>query len=833
MEKKKNKERIAVIVQCRLSSSRLPKKALKTIGDKSILQWSLDAMKKVPADCYYLATDRDSESVLSEIAKKCGYEIYAGSLEDVLDRFCDVIDISGADVVVRATADNPFLFYEAATDLLSLWKEKNASSQIDYLTYRGLPHGSGIEILRASSLVEAKVTTKDPYDHEHVGPSLYNHQDRYKCVFEDAPEKYFYPDLRTTVDTATDFLRAEKIYKSVSEKRRGKGPFTCGEIISAFEKPGIKKRIIFVPSVDKGHGTGHLRRCLDLATELFADILIPENASLEQCTELVAEAKKNGLSDSQILTALPEHGNYDFIVADLFQTPESFARNLDPNASVISLDDGASDTDFADYLLDIIPSAETGRRANLVEPGFIPMPKRKKSGLNDGLKIHTAIVVLGGEDPASLSFPAATALSENGLYVTLVCSDEKFVPDMETRIKERDCANVKVCGPISNLREKLSDYDLVVTHYGFTAFEAAGAGCAVILLPTTLLHETLSKKYGFVCLSSEEIGPQGFAEALKNPSALFKKEISDSEKSLGTYINELCKGKKLLCPVCQKKMDAQDTLVARVGGRTFRRCRSCGMLYQSWTMQAEQTEYNHDYFYADYEKQYGKTYEEDFAAIKAQGVRRTGYIDMIFHHSHSAVTPTILDIGCALGAFMDAAGDAGWQVYGLDISQTAVDYVRNTLHFPALCAPFPTVAFSSEFGIETFDAVTMWYVIEHFQNLDSVLQAVSRIVKKGGVFAFSTPSASGVSGRYNTQTFFEQSPSDHYTLWEPSRADSILRKYGFKVCRIVPTGIHPERFPAAKKHGWTKENFQFKLLESASKMMKLGDTFEVYCKKIK
>ena len=833
MEKSKNKERIAVVVQCRLSSSRLPEKALKKIGEKNILQWALEAMKKVPANCYYLATDRDSESALSETAKKCGYEIYAGSLEDVLDRFCDVINISGADVVVRATADNPYLFYEAASDLLKLWKEKNASSQIDYLTYRGLPHGSGVEILRAASLLEAKITSKDPYDHEHVGPSLYNHQDRYKCVFEDAPEKYFYPDLRTTVDTAMDFLRAEKIYKSVTEKKRKSGPFTYQEILSACEKPGIKKRIIFVPSVDKGHGTGHLRRCLDLATELSADIFIPENASLEQCEELISEAKENGLTDSQVLRTFPESGSYDFIVADLFQTPESFIKNIDPSATVISLDDGASDTDFADYLLNIIPSAETDRQVNLVDPGFIPMPKRKKLSSGEEFKIHTAIVVLGGEDPASLSFPAATSLSENGLYVTLVCSNEKFVPDMEMRIKERNCANVKVSGPIHNLREKLCDYDLVVTHYGFTAFEAASAGCAVILLPTTLLHQNLSKKYGFVCLTPEEMGPQGFADALKNPSALFKKEIAACEKSLSSYITELTDGKKLLCPICQKKLESQDTLVARIKERTFRRCKNCGMLYQSWTVQSKQTEYNHDYFYDDYEKQYGKTYEEDFASIKAQGVRRTGYIDMIFHHSHSAVTPTILDIGCALGPFLDAASDAGWQVYGLDVAQAAVDYVKNTLHFPALCAPFPNVDFSSEFGIETFDAVTMWYVIEHFQNLDSVLQAVSKIVKKGGVFAFSTPSASGVSGRYNTQTFFEQSPSDHYTLWEPSRADSILRKYGFKVCRIVPTGIHPERFPLAKKHSWTKDNFQFKFLESASKLMKLGDTFEVYCKKIK
>ena len=193
----------------------------------------------------------------------------------------------------------------------------------------------------------------------------------------------------------------------------------------------------------------------------------------------------------------------------------------------------------------------------------------------------------------------------------------------------------------------------------------------------------------------------------------------------------------------------------------------------------------------------------------------------------------MLDIGCALGPFLDAAGDAGWQVYGTDISRDAVEYVRTNLKYPAVCASFPDSDIAAEFGVESFDAVTMWYVIEHFQDLDSVLKAVSKLVKKGGVFAFSTPSASGVSGRYSTQSFFEQSPSDHYSLWEPKRAASILKKYGFKVCRIVPTGIHPERFPSAKKHGWKRGDFQFKVLEKMSLARKLGDTFECYCRKVR
>ena len=41
----------------------------------------------------------------------------------------------------------------------------------------------------------------------------------------------------------------------------------------------------------------------------------------------------------------------------------------------------------------------------------------------------------------------------------------------------------------------------------------------------------------------------------------------------------------------------------------------------------------------------------------------------------------------------------------------------------------------------------MWYVIEHFQDLKSVLTKVNELLKKDGIFAFSTPSAEGVSAK--------------------------------------------------------------------------------------
>ena len=88
-----------------------------------------------------------------------------------------------------------------------------------------------------------------------------------------------------------------------------------------------------------------------------------------------------------------------------------------------------------------------------------------------------------------------------------------------------------------------------------------------------------------------------------------------------------------------------------------------------------------------------------------------------------------------------------------------------------------------------------------------------------------------MSARFSPESFFANSPTDHYTLWEPGRTKGILRRFGFKVARIVSTGHHPERHPAlkAKEAEGTKDSFLYSTLHGVSRCFKLGDTFEVYC----
>nr|MCR4953745.1 hypothetical protein [Treponema sp.] len=683
-----------VIVQCRLSSTRLPGKALKTIREKSVLAWALSAMRKVNADRYFVATDFDSFEQLKPVCEENGFECFAGDLNDVLKRFCDLIKllkneagesgVGGAcdsisdctKTIIRATADNPFLFYEAAEDSSCEFERINQTEKCDYLTYSGLPHGSGVEIFSGDSLLQAAELTDSPYDHEHVGPSLYNHTDNFDCRFIPAPEKYNFPELRTTIDTYSDFLRAQQIAAFLGKD----GPYAYEEILTAVQKKLVQNPVVFVPSVEKGHGTGHLRRCLSIASKTNFFVYIPSDATLEETSSLIAEYKKEGVQDYQIISTLPDESYAPIICTDTFKLTKVQLEQFSYAKKLISIDEGSEFSDYCDYLLDVIPSAvtrEAVRRPNIFNPDFIQKPKNVRNVFvgSSGKKNHSSatessekntfvqwvrdfkkiLVCIGGEDPRGFTelcaknccevFPAA---SIDVISSKKSMSAEKACPDGENPSLGAD--TIRFFGTVPNLREKLFEYDLVITHYGLTAYEASWAGCAVILLPTTELHKTLAKNYGFAFVEDDELSVDSFKAAVKSENLYPKNMQGAAEKtgsknnSLANFIEEIAAGTKISCPVCTVSendftedgvnagvveskilLKNPDKIIARNPLRTYRRCSCCGMIYLAFSAEPEKS-YHKAYFFEEYKNQYGKTYKEDFENIKSQCLRRTDEI---------------------------------------------------------------------------------------------------------------------------------------------------------------------------------------------------------------
>lgn len=802
-----------IILQSRLDSTRLPRKALLDIGGKPVIVRVMENLRQIPADAYVLACDTDSQPVFEPLAASCGFTCIGGPKDDVLERFCMVVRRIGAETVLRATGDNPFLFADAAEASLRRFAELSRSAvPADYFTFSGLPHGSGIEVFSARRLLEAASLTDSPYDHEHVGPAFYNHTDRFSCVREPAPAAWYHPAMRTTIDTAEDYERSGLMAEFLAAKKNTL-PASTISVIEAWKY--VTRLLVFIPSVAKGQGTGHLRRLTALAERLQDTwrciLYIPH--STEYCALLPPGNRVT------VVTELPSAAH--LIIIDRFRSTAGEIENYRKIGPVVAIDEGGGGRALADYLLDIIP-ALPGRlcRANRVSPSFLPLPEIRR--LVHSPQIQSALVVAGGENASSLAMPWARLLSSFDVDVTVID------PSAQERRKENP--RLAVTGSVPNLREELYRYDLVLTHYGFTAFEALAAGCRVILFSPTRYHYRLGKAHGFSVLSPGTPSRKGLVKFLKKGPAvpsLITPETAAGD--LSSEIANLASRSSRSCPLCGNGDSSR--IIARYPDRTVTICPECGMTYLSFLIAGEQ-QYSRSYFFDEYRSQYGKTYLEDFDSIRQKGEERLTVLGKIQSRVFGAQPDSgkkLLDIGCAYGPFLAAARDAHWVVEGTDISEDAVRYVRDTLNIPAVVSAFPAPDRADSLAKHSFTAVTLWYVIEHFEDLEPVLGRVRDLLVAGGILAFSTPSCAGLSGRFNADSFYGNSPRDHFTLWDPRTVGGQLARYGFSVKKIVSTGHHAERFPLLKNIipgsiGW-------KLANVLSRLFRLGDTFEVYAVK--
>ena len=198
----------ALVLQARLDSSRLAEKAILPLGGRPLIFRVMEALFFLPCDAKILACPEDSVSSFAPLAEEAGFTLIPGPKEDVLARYCLVIRKTGAERIIRATGDNPFVFVDAA---VSLDKEAGLLGA-DYAGYSGLPHGAGVESVASGALFRAEREAETQAEREHVCPYLYSNPEVFRLHRPLAPRRWQGPELRITVDTREDYERAALLY---------------------------------------------------------------------------------------------------------------------------------------------------------------------------------------------------------------------------------------------------------------------------------------------------------------------------------------------------------------------------------------------------------------------------------------------------------------------------------------------------------------------------------------------------------------------------------------------------------------------------------------------
>jgi glutamate-1-semialdehyde 2,1-aminomutase/spore coat polysaccharide biosynthesis protein SpsF len=227
------------VVQARMGSTRLPGKVLMDIAGRPTIEWVVEAARRAPGvDEVVVATSTlPQDDAIAQWASKRGINVVRGSETDVLSRYLAALSATGADIIVRLTADCPFLDPAVIGEVIRLRTMRNAdyATNTDPPTY---PDGLDVEVFTKDALEAANREAVRPTDRDTV--TRFMVRNRYR--FLAANLVCGVPDLvreRWVLDSPEDYDFVREVAKMLGDSGT---PPSYLQILSILDKePWIRK----------------------------------------------------------------------------------------------------------------------------------------------------------------------------------------------------------------------------------------------------------------------------------------------------------------------------------------------------------------------------------------------------------------------------------------------------------------------------------------------------------------------------------------------------------------------------------------------------------------
>ncbi|ERK28533.1 cytidylyltransferase domain-containing protein [Clostridium intestinale] len=210
---------IVCIVQARVGSTRLPRKVLKKICGKTILEHDIDRLKRVKnIDKIVIATTTEKKDIeIVNETNRLGITCFRGSEKDVLSRYYYAAKENNADIVVRITSDCPLLDCRITENTINYYLE-NSYDYVSNTLERTLPRGLDTEVFSFNILEKAFNEAILDRDREHVTSYIYTSKDKFSLGSYRFSKDY--SNHRWTLDTEEDFNFISCIYNELYKKNK-------------------------------------------------------------------------------------------------------------------------------------------------------------------------------------------------------------------------------------------------------------------------------------------------------------------------------------------------------------------------------------------------------------------------------------------------------------------------------------------------------------------------------------------------------------------------------------------------------------------------------------
>jgi spore coat polysaccharide biosynthesis protein SpsF len=222
--------RVVATIEARMTSSRLPGKALLPALGKPMLAHLVERLKAVPSvDAIVIATTiNQADQPIVDFAHNAMINCFRGSENNVMARVLGAAESAAADVIVEITGDCPIIDPDIVEQTIRMFLHHS----VDYMSnavIRSYPDGMDAQVFSLEALRNASQRTDNPLDLEHVSRYIYQHPNEYRIGHLVAPPSLHWPELGLTLDEEDDYRLLKKIIETLGQS----DPlFGCHKVIS-------------------------------------------------------------------------------------------------------------------------------------------------------------------------------------------------------------------------------------------------------------------------------------------------------------------------------------------------------------------------------------------------------------------------------------------------------------------------------------------------------------------------------------------------------------------------------------------------------------------------
>ncbi|HUV42942.1 MAG TPA: class I SAM-dependent methyltransferase [Patescibacteria group bacterium] len=219
----------------------------------------------------------------------------------------------------------------------------------------------------------------------------------------------------------------------------------------------------------------------------------------------------------------------------------------------------------------------------------------------------------------------------------------------------------------------------------------------------------------------------------------------------------------IVCPLCQKKNF--DVLFKR-DKRQIVQCLNDGLVLV-----------NPQPSLKEIASLYGPKYFKNFDPYLKNREAHLGYFRKKLKQIDKRVKSKgkLLDVGCAVGFFLQEAEKDGWSALGIDVSDFALNHCRQQ----GLKVRKGTIE-SVKLPARSFDVITSLQTIEHETNPLNHLKEISRLLKPGGWVVLTTPDHNSWTRRLMGSHWFGYRHQEHLYFLTRETLRKMLKKSGFR-----------------------------------------------------